>query len=127
MYLGGCEEESDVYLLKVSRVLSIPGLYLDSTEYLQLYVGISFSICALYYSTLLVSIFMYISLSGKTSVGPVIQHMWDQEKEHKAKFEELIPRYRVRPTVLVPLWNVAGFALGAGEYSHSYFPLSQFI
>lgn len=41
--------------------------------------------------------------------------MWDQEKEHKAKFEELIPRYRVRPTVLIPLWNVAGFALGAGE------------
>ena len=42
--------------------------------------------------------------------------MWDQEKAHKAKFEELIPQYRVRPTVLVPLWNVAGFALGAGNY-----------
>ena len=41
--------------------------------------------------------------------------MWDQEKAHKAKFEELIPQYRVRPTVLVPLWNVAGFALGAGN------------
>ena len=41
--------------------------------------------------------------------------MWDQEKEHKAKFEELIPKYRVRPTVMVPLWNLAGFALG--EYS----------
>ncbi|XP_042887214.1 5-demethoxyubiquinone hydroxylase, mitochondrial-like isoform X2 [Penaeus japonicus] len=55
-----------------------------------------------------------MAVLGKTSVGPVIQHMWDQEKEHKAKFEELIPKYRVRPTVLVPLWNVAGFALGAG-------------
>jgi len=51
---------------------------------------------------------------GKTSVGPVIQHMWDQEKEHKAKFEQLIPQYRVRPTVFVPLWNIAGYVLGAG-------------
>jgi len=51
---------------------------------------------------------------GKTDVGPVIQHMWDQEKEHKAKFEQLIPQYRVRPTVFVPLWNIAGYVLGAG-------------
>ncbi|XP_042206787.1 5-demethoxyubiquinone hydroxylase, mitochondrial-like isoform X2 [Homarus americanus] len=55
-----------------------------------------------------------MAVLGKSSVGPVIQHMWDQEKEHKAKFEELIPKYRVRPTVLVPIWNVAGFVLGAG-------------
>lgn len=40
--------------------------------------------------------------------------MWDQEKRHRAKFEELIRKYRVRPTALTPLWNVAGFALGAG-------------
>jgi len=51
---------------------------------------------------------------GKTDVGPVIQHMWDQEKEHKAKFDKLIPQYRVRPTVLMPIWNIAGYALGAG-------------
>lgn len=39
--------------------------------------------------------------------------MWDQEKRHRIKFEELIRKYRVRPTVLTPLWNIAGFALGA--------------
>ncbi|CAL4083364.1 unnamed protein product [Meganyctiphanes norvegica] len=55
-----------------------------------------------------------MAVLGKTSIGPVIQHMWDQEKAHKAKFEELIPQYRVRPTVLVPFWNVAGYVLGAG-------------
>lgn len=49
--------------------------------------------------------------------------MWEQEKEHKAKFEELIPKYRVRPTVLLPLWNVAGFVLGAGTVLF-YFYLS---
>lgn len=41
--------------------------------------------------------------------------MWDQEKRHRAKFEELIRKYRVRPTVLAPLWSVAGYALGAGS------------
>jgi ubiquinone biosynthesis monooxygenase Coq7 len=40
--------------------------------------------------------------------------MWDQEKVHLKEFERLIPKYRVRPTALLPLWNIAGFALGAG-------------
>lgn len=51
---------------------------------------------------------------GKTSVGPTVQHMWDQEKKHRQEFERLIQEYRVRPTVMMPIWNVAGFALGAG-------------
>ncbi|XP_029179870.2 5-demethoxyubiquinone hydroxylase, mitochondrial-like [Acropora millepora] len=55
-----------------------------------------------------------MAILGKTSVGPTIQHMWDQEKEHLRKFEQIIADKRVRPTVLTPLWNVAGFALGAG-------------
>ncbi|KAM0733067.1 5-demethoxyubiquinone hydroxylase, mitochondrial [Formica fusca] len=55
-----------------------------------------------------------MAVLGKTTVGPTIQHMWDQEKRHRAKFEELIRKYRVRPTALTPLWNIAGFALGAG-------------
>lgn len=40
--------------------------------------------------------------------------MWDQEKIHKAGMEDLIRKHRVRPTVMLPLWNVAGFMLGAG-------------
>ncbi|XP_069700313.1 5-demethoxyubiquinone hydroxylase, mitochondrial [Periplaneta americana] len=55
-----------------------------------------------------------MAVLGNTSVGPLIQHMWDQEKEHKRKFEELINKYRVRPTALVPIWNIAGFMVGAG-------------
>lgn len=55
-----------------------------------------------------------MAVLGRTSKGPTIQHMWDQEKVHRAKFEELIRKYRVRPTVMVPIWNVAGFVLGAG-------------
>ncbi|XP_006026186.2 5-demethoxyubiquinone hydroxylase, mitochondrial [Alligator sinensis] len=40
--------------------------------------------------------------------------MWNQEKEHLKKFNELMVAYRVRPTILLPFWNIAGFALGAG-------------
>ena len=40
--------------------------------------------------------------------------MWDQEKEHKSKMNELLVEHRVRPTVLLPFWRAAGFALGAG-------------
>ena len=55
-----------------------------------------------------------LAVLGKTSVGPVIKHMWDQEKIHLELFEKLAKEHRVRPTALMPLWNVAGFALGAG-------------
>ncbi|XP_037067974.1 5-demethoxyubiquinone hydroxylase, mitochondrial-like [Pollicipes pollicipes] len=55
-----------------------------------------------------------MAVLGNTSIGKTIQHMWDQEKEHKAKLQELIPKYRARPTALLPLWHVAGYALGAG-------------
>lgn len=40
--------------------------------------------------------------------------MWDQEKMHRAGMEDLIRKHRVRPTIMLPLWNVAGFMLGAG-------------
>lgn len=40
--------------------------------------------------------------------------MWDQERVHRQQFEKLIVDYRVRPTIMTPLWNVAGFVLGAG-------------
>lgn len=55
-----------------------------------------------------------MAVLGGTSVGPTIRHMWQQEQEHRREFERLIGEYRVRPTVMTPLWHVAGFALGAG-------------
>jgi ubiquinone biosynthesis monooxygenase Coq7 len=36
-----------------------------------------------------------------------------QEERHLARFDKLMAERRVRPTALQPLWNVAGFALGA--------------
>ncbi len=54
-----------------------------------------------------------LSVLGRTPAGGVIRRMAVQEREHLAKFNELIPQRRVRPTALQPLWHVAGFALGA--------------
>ena len=55
-----------------------------------------------------------IAVFGKESkIGKTIQHMADQEQEHIDKFNELIIEHRVRPTALLPVWNIAGFALGA--------------
>jgi len=42
-----------------------------------------------------------------------IRHMQEQEQVHLDTFTRLIAERRVRPTVLLPLWHVAGFALGA--------------
>jgi ubiquinone biosynthesis monooxygenase Coq7 len=41
--------------------------------------------------------------------------MLEQEKVHLATFNRLLPDYRVRPTAMRPLWNVAGLALGVSS------------
>jgi len=43
----------------------------------------------------------------------LIARMAAQEDRHLARFDALMAERRVRPTALQPLWNVAGFALGA--------------
>jgi ubiquinone biosynthesis monooxygenase Coq7 len=55
-----------------------------------------------------------LAILGKSEEAPLLRHMLDQEKEHLRAFDEMIVKHRVRPTVLSPLWHLAGFALGAG-------------
>lgn len=52
-------------------------------------------------------------LGDRAEISAEIQHMAEQEAEHRAKFDALIARRGVRPTALQPFWDVAGFALGA--------------
>jgi ubiquinone biosynthesis monooxygenase Coq7 len=42
-----------------------------------------------------------------------IRRMAETEKRHLARFETLLHERRVRPTLLHPLWTVAGYVLGA--------------
>jgi len=45
--------------------------------------------------------------------GAKIREMEAQEVDHRAWFNKLIIERGARPTVLQPIWHVAGFALGA--------------
>ncbi|PHZ84315.1 demethoxyubiquinone hydroxylase family protein [Paremcibacter congregatus] len=53
-------------------------------------------------------------LGDNHPLRPTIQHMKEQEDVHLARFNDLIRERGARPTLLTPLWHVAGFALGAG-------------
>lgn len=41
-----------------------------------------------------------------------IEHMAAQEDVHLARFNQLMVKHKVRPTLLTPLWHVAGYTLG---------------
>jgi 3-demethoxyubiquinol 3-hydroxylase len=56
-----------------------------------------------------------LAVLGTSPVSPAIRHMAEQEKRHLERFDRLLIERRVRPTVLSPLWHVAGFALGAAS------------
>src|SRR5258708_110792 len=54
-----------------------------------------------------------LDVLGRSRAARVIRQMAEAEKRHLARFETLLQERRVRPTLLHPLWNVAGYALGA--------------
>ncbi len=54
-----------------------------------------------------------LAVLGRGEKAELLRHMMEQETHHKTVFSGLIVKRRVRPTALLPLWHVAGFALGA--------------
>ncbi len=44
----------------------------------------------------------------------IIQEMKEQEKEHLEYFEKEIQKRKIKPTYLLPLWDVIGVSLGFG-------------
>ena len=55
-----------------------------------------------------------LAILGKTHAAPKIEHMLSQEEAHFNTFDRMIAARQVRPTILSPLWHLAGYALGAG-------------
>ncbi|CEG75213.1 Putative Ubiquinone biosynthesis monooxygenase Coq7 [Rhizopus microsporus] len=53
-------------------------------------------------------------LGEDKNLKPILQEMWDQEKLHLERFDQLVGEHRVRPSLLRPLWEVAGYAVGYG-------------
>lgn len=43
----------------------------------------------------------------------LLRHMHEQEKVHLDRFNQIVTERQVRPTIMAPLWDIAGFALGA--------------
>lgn len=54
-----------------------------------------------------------LAVLGRGSKGDLLRHMQEQEQEHLRTFNTMIAERRVRPTVMLPFWHLAGFALGA--------------
>lgn len=52
-------------------------------------------------------------MGDRHDMARAISGMANQEERHRRFFDALIARRGVRPTALQPVWNVAGFALGA--------------
>jgi len=54
-----------------------------------------------------------LAVLGRGRARDEVRRMAEQEAHHLARFDELVRARQVRPTVLQPLWHVAGWVLGA--------------
>jgi ubiquinone biosynthesis monooxygenase Coq7 len=52
-------------------------------------------------------------LGDRTPAARPIARMAAQEEAHRQRFDAMLAARGVRPTLLQPIWHVAGFALGA--------------
>lgn len=56
-----------------------------------------------------------LAVLGKSPSADTIRHMAEQEEVHLKAFSDIMAKRHVRPTLLAPLWHVAGFAMGAAS------------
>lgn len=54
-----------------------------------------------------------LAVLRRSETAPLLREMQQQERQHLARFADLLADRRVRPTAMLPLWHLAGFALGA--------------
>ncbi len=54
-----------------------------------------------------------LAVLRRSETAPVLREMQEQERQHLDRFADMIVHRRVRPTAVLPLWHLAGFALGA--------------
>jgi 3-demethoxyubiquinol 3-hydroxylase len=54
-----------------------------------------------------------LDVLGRSRQAAAIREMAETERRHLAHFEALLRERRVRPTLLEPIWSIAGYTLGA--------------
>ncbi|MDQ0465856.1 ubiquinone biosynthesis monooxygenase Coq7 [Caulobacter ginsengisoli] len=52
--------------------------------------------------------------AGHGRIASHLAEMEAQEQVHLSRFDALLNQRKVRPTLMAPIWRIAGFALGAG-------------
>ncbi len=57
---------------------------------------------------------VFAALDRPPALAAQVEEMAAHEAVHLAAFDRLLTERGVRPTILTPLWRLAGFALGAG-------------
>jgi ubiquinone biosynthesis monooxygenase Coq7 len=50
--------------------------------------------------------------SGDKNILEILEHMKQQEEKHFDYFDQKISQDRIRPTLMQPFWNIAGFTMG---------------
>jgi 3-demethoxyubiquinol 3-hydroxylase len=53
-----------------------------------------------------------LAVLHRSASAPLLREMQQQERRHLDRFADLVVSRRVRPTAMLPLWHLAGFALG---------------
>lgn len=56
---------------------------------------------------------VFDKIPGMEKTAELVRHMAAQEEDHLTHFDNLIVARDIRPTVFSPLWDMAGFTLGA--------------
>ena len=56
-----------------------------------------------------------LSILKNSSSSDQLNEIYEQEKKHLESFNQIMGDRNIRPTILQPLWHIAGFALGAGS------------
>jgi ubiquinone biosynthesis monooxygenase Coq7 len=51
---------------------------------------------------------------GKDRIAWQLQEMEAHEAQHLSRFDQILTEREVRPTLMAPVWRLAGFALGVG-------------
>jgi ubiquinone biosynthesis monooxygenase Coq7 len=51
---------------------------------------------------------------GRQKVADDLGEMEGHEQAHLSRFDSLLNEHRVRPTLMAPVWRLAGFGLGVG-------------
>ena len=55
-----------------------------------------------------------LGVMSRSRDGPILKHMLAQEQLHRSFFNQALSETGSRPTLMTPVWHLAGYALGVG-------------